>query len=415
MCVRVNQQEECDFGKVTTSFALDYIQDKYESEQASQTNINSEKACVSGTPSLYALINPNLQAGVTDVFNPELYNQGIVRICSTDQPGKGTDAIRWERVGTCDGGRGDVKCWIDRDSVRNVIHSISLEDEALQKINEDAQKYLKEGDFIEDFQGELDKIYELDDDQKIINYINNNNLIGKALFNIEKARLLLIRGNAHSNLAVNLAYKVLVNLVSGDDEKVGDEGASIIFGEDKEETVLPFPIYLDRLTNEVILARLNLYDGIILQASEEYRVFPEELIKAIIIQESTADKNAIGDDGTSFGLMQVSKLATLDVKDGFPNDPDIIDININSFETDILDPKNNVYVGTAYYSLLDDFYSKKGNSGEDLKKISLAAYNWGRGNIQNNCEGDLWINCRNIPQEVLQYVSNILGYEKQLD
>lgn len=198
LCIRVNEQEECGFGKVTTSFALDYVQDKYLEEQAGKTDINSEKECVSGTRSAYSLLNPNLQAGASDVVDPALYNQGIVRICSTDQPGKGTDSTRWKQVGNCDNGKGDVKCWIDEDSVRDVIQSISLEDKTLEKINEDAQKLLKEGDFIEDFQGELDKITELDSQRKI-NKITES-FIGKFILNIEKARLYLIRGDAYKDL-----------------------------------------------------------------------------------------------------------------------------------------------------------------------------------------------------------------------
>ena len=126
LCIRVNAQESCGYKKVSTDFAINYVNDLYLQEQASQTNINTESACVSGTPSLYSLINPNIQAGVSDVVNPELYNQGIIRICSSDNPGKNTDALRWEEVGTCDQGRGDLKCYIDTQSIKNVIKSIDI-------------------------------------------------------------------------------------------------------------------------------------------------------------------------------------------------------------------------------------------------------------------------------------------------
>jgi len=226
LCVIVNGQEECGFGKVTTSFALDYIQDKYLEEQASQTNINSAKECISGTPSLYSLVNPNLQAGASDVVDPQLYNQGIIRVCSTDQPGKGTDAIRWKPVGTCDEGKGDIKCWIDQDSVRDVIKSISLEDEVLEKINENAQELLKEGDFIEDFQGELDKIDKMSFQEKI-NKITDS-FIAKALLNAQKAKLLLIRGDAYGVLAILQEIDLSIlperrELADGDAENVDDD------------------------------------------------------------------------------------------------------------------------------------------------------------------------------------------------
>ncbi len=221
LCVRVNQQEECGFGKVTTSFAIDYIQDKYEKQQASQTDINSEKECISGTRSLYSLVNPNIQAGVSDVVDPSLRNLGIVRICSTDQPGKGTSAIRWQPVGTCDGGRGDIKCWIDRDSVRNVIQSISLEEETLDKINENAQKLLREEGFIEPDFDEIGKL----SSRKKINKITDS-FIGKVLENIKKARLLLIRGDAYKDLILilidALELETLPEYEAGGDTGIGE-------------------------------------------------------------------------------------------------------------------------------------------------------------------------------------------------
>src|SRR3989344_4592148 len=80
LCISVNAQEECGFGKVTTSFALDYLSDKYAEEQSKQTGIRKESECVAGTPSLYSIAQPNLQAGAEAIVNPELYNSGIIRV-----------------------------------------------------------------------------------------------------------------------------------------------------------------------------------------------------------------------------------------------------------------------------------------------------------------------------------------------
>ena len=208
LCIRVNEQEECGFQEVTTSFALDYLQSQYINEQAGTTNINSESECVSGTPSVYSFANPNIQAGATEAVNPGIYNQGLVRVCSTDNPGKSTNPERWKEVGTCDNGKGYLKCYLDQNSVSNSLQSlniganISFENDRNKAINE----LINQGQFLsnEKFSEEVNKIYELDDNQAKINYIEDNDLINRIIFNAQKARILLIRGDAYSNIAVSL-------------------------------------------------------------------------------------------------------------------------------------------------------------------------------------------------------------------
>lgn len=206
LCITVNGQEECGFKQVSTEFALNRLNDLYMKEQASQTDINSEATCVSGTPSLYGLINPNLQAGEQSVANPQLYNRGIVRVCSTDNPGKGTDAGagtksgRWQEVGDCDDGKGKIKCYIDTKSVKNVIKSIDLKNQTLDKVSNNLE-LLRKGDFITDFGKELDKIKELESEGKI-NYITN--ILDKAIYAQQKAKLLLMRGDGYAKIVIKL-------------------------------------------------------------------------------------------------------------------------------------------------------------------------------------------------------------------
>ena len=129
LCININGREECGFGKVSTSYALNYLSDAYSQEQI-QTNIISEKECVAGRPSVYGLFQPNIQAGVEDVINPQLYNQGIIRVCATENPGKQVDTKgeydrtkssydRWKDVGYCDDPK--IRCWLDTNSVKDVI------------------------------------------------------------------------------------------------------------------------------------------------------------------------------------------------------------------------------------------------------------------------------------------------------
>ncbi|OGJ16829.1 hypothetical protein A3K73_08750 [Candidatus Pacearchaeota archaeon RBG_13_36_9] len=143
LCIKINGQDECGFGKVSTSFAVDYISDKYAAEQAQQ-DITTSKECVAGTPSLYSLAQPNVQAGAEEVVEPELYNQGIVRVCSTYNPGRQVNAKgeydttnstfdRWKDVGYCDDKT--LRCWLDTESVKDVIKNKELESQVLDSVD----------------------------------------------------------------------------------------------------------------------------------------------------------------------------------------------------------------------------------------------------------------------------------------
>lgn len=131
LCVRINEQEKCGFKQVSSDFAVNYIKDSYVAEQAS-SGVTSEKECVSGTPSLYGLLQPNLQEGVTQAAMPSLYSQGITRVCSTDDPGKTTEPGRWKDVGYCDTQK--VRCWIDTKDVANNILAKDIKNKTLAEI-----------------------------------------------------------------------------------------------------------------------------------------------------------------------------------------------------------------------------------------------------------------------------------------
>ena len=143
LCVSINGQDECGFGKVSTSYFINAISDKYAQEQSSQ-NIISEKECIAGTPSLYSLIQPNIQSGVEEIIRPELYNSGIIRVCATQNPGKlvtpsgdydTTASVydRWKEVGYCDDQT--IKCWLDTSSVKNIIKDKGIEQNVLDQVN----------------------------------------------------------------------------------------------------------------------------------------------------------------------------------------------------------------------------------------------------------------------------------------
>lgn len=144
LCISVNGKDDCGFGKVSTSYMLNSLTDQYTSDQASQTQITLASQCVAGTPSLMSSLSPNLQANVESTLSPALYNQGIIRICATENPGKKVlpsgqyDATnstydRYKEVGYCDDKT--IKCWLDTSSVKNVIQDKQLEGQVLQTVD----------------------------------------------------------------------------------------------------------------------------------------------------------------------------------------------------------------------------------------------------------------------------------------
>jgi len=132
MCILVGKQEECGFKQVSTSFAVNYVTDKYLQSQATEQDITTEKECISGTPSAFTLLNPNLQSGVEETLDPDLYNRGIVRVCATEQPGKSTDKTRWAEVGIC--GDENMRCWLDTLSVKDAIRGTGIETATLEEL-----------------------------------------------------------------------------------------------------------------------------------------------------------------------------------------------------------------------------------------------------------------------------------------
>ena len=426
LCININGQEECGFGRVSTSFAMDYIEDKIVKDQIERQDIKSEKECISGSPSLYGLISPNLQAGAEQAIDPQIYNKGIVRVCSTENPGKGTNEERWVRVGYCDETK-RVKCWLDKESINSVVEFNATREELKEFTDDILEKLREEGGYIkldENDVREFRKIVGGDDKGKIKKLIEDitgtderKGLIDRVFFSKEKATLYLLRGDAYARLAEMLftgmkdEEKEKANTEEKEEKTAEEEKA-----ERDEETpedkikesgpILPEPNLDPKPDNAELLDRLSKYDRIIKENSKKYGV-SQSLIKAIISQESDAKYDAIDKKGDSYGLMGITEGAAKDVG------------MYTQFQNNKLRPSTNIEIGTKYYKRLEKYYSEM-NSGEDLKKITLAAYNWGMGNIyvegyedKAACQEGRWVNCKNIPQEVLQYVSNVIAYEKE--
>ncbi|MDI6737676.1 MAG: metallophosphoesterase [Nanoarchaeota archaeon] len=114
VCITLNGNTECGFGKVSTDFALDYLSDLIVSDEA-QRQIKSEEDCVASVPRT----SPSLGS----IPLPEksgLLSSGVQRVCSLQNPGQGTNPTDWREVGTCgkdSSGRSMGKCWIDMRTV----------------------------------------------------------------------------------------------------------------------------------------------------------------------------------------------------------------------------------------------------------------------------------------------------------
>ena len=207
LCIVVNGQEECGFESVSTSFAVNYMSDLYIKEQAT-TEVKTEAECISGSASLYSLLNPNIQSAAEEILDPAIYENGIIRVCSTANPGLGTDSYagtedaRWVSVGYC--GDNNVKCWLDRDKVKEIVKSLDVENSIMGETSEDYLNTLFEsGNYLttEEFKSKIKEIKEKEG--TILEKVNEiGSMFDKVFFSNQKAQLFLIRGGFYSQLAI---------------------------------------------------------------------------------------------------------------------------------------------------------------------------------------------------------------------
>ncbi len=206
LCIMVNDQEECGFKEVSTSFEINYLSDQYVKNEAQRRDITSEKDCVAGSQNLYSLINPNIQEGASNALNPAIYNQGLIRICATKDPGQGTDVkaggqdARWVPVGTCNA---NMKCWLDTNSVKESIKNLNIQGEVLKNQEDAVAKALADGpEYIKDFPGEMSKIKAEKNSLKRIDLLTDIIINNKVFWNSEKAEVYFQRGNEYASLAM---------------------------------------------------------------------------------------------------------------------------------------------------------------------------------------------------------------------
>ncbi len=113
ICVEINGKEDCGFGKVSTAFSLNYLNDMVVKDEA-QRKITKVEDCVPDSPRT----SPSL-GSVALPGQVSLLRTGVVRVCSFENPGKGANYKNWQAVGTCldKDGKSWGSCWMDMSTV----------------------------------------------------------------------------------------------------------------------------------------------------------------------------------------------------------------------------------------------------------------------------------------------------------
>lgn len=211
LCIRINNDEECGFKQVSSSFAVNYLRDSYIKDEASKTTITSQKECVSGSNNPATLLTPNIQQGVEETISPELYNRGIVRVCASENPGSKTDPKRFVDVGYCDNTK--IRCWIDQRSIEEAITqgNIGTLNETLEALDARTKALLDAknvtlGDSEAEnvlmlLKSKVKQLVTIDDALVVINQTNYLLDNQKLFWNMHKAQAYILRGDAQAYIA----------------------------------------------------------------------------------------------------------------------------------------------------------------------------------------------------------------------
>ncbi len=462
LCIVVNGQEECGFKQVSSSFAINYVEDKYLKEQASEKDIQSETECVSGSVSLYSLATLNIESAADEMVNPAIYDRGIIRICSTENPGKnsdskyGTEDQRWIDVGYCDDK--NIRCWIDKKSVAGVIENIDIENNTLGELTEHSLELLKQEGKHKTYAEVKTLIEQIEKStpEIVIELVNED--YNKVFWNKDKAELLLQRGKAYAELAQKLynelksrATKKIEKIEGGEtgvvtkpiidcDKFCGsdyergyetDKDSACKSGETKKpssekttfcccvpkdeggENSLTIQNGVHSTSKVEINGNEKKYESYVQEAYETFDINPN-LVMAIIQKESSGNQDTKGSSG-EYGLMQLKggiNGAIADITN--ENTGRCYGLCYTYYNHDwVTNPKTNVYLGTCYLKCLREIYKITD------PKLVLAAYNAGPTLIKSKCiDKDLSFDeCKNdLPSTTKSYIEKVISYyENYLD
>lgn len=331
LCVRVNNQEECGFKEVSTSFAVDYLTDKVVASDISKSDIKTEQECISGSANLGSLIsNPNVQSGVEETLIPNVEERGISRVCASINPALKTEPDRYVEVGYC--GSESLKCWLDKTSVNTAIseENIAVQGELNDKIEEIQNSKFNELGLLskdEDINAELTRIEAsgASYDEKL----NSLNLLfDKTIYNHHKAKVLFVRAKvlelkyreAYADRLANFVEDGGVSNQEGGAED-NDNGQSLTATSNNEDE----PEYL----NSIILSRydLRVVNGLIFFEDSEQTygllMIGEILNDKISFFENDAEVNYLLNENPDLdslsGKLYFSQFPLLDLEENTKN------------------------------------------------------------------------------------------------
>ena len=231
VCVVINNVKKCGFGKVSSDFGVQYLQEKVVKEQLEKKNITSERECApdSTLVSQFAGAGPlQISAGLgSSILGSGLTSTGIIRKCSAEDPDKGTSIDRWKEVGTCgkdSQGRSLGICWLDKNSYNllseDVRKELTKELEEIEKLNEKVKALDLQKDIIIRDIGLLLKEFGSESKENLDNRINkeieninavigdyNEEIIDKSIYAEPSQGAYFSVGELYENLANLLRVK----------------------------------------------------------------------------------------------------------------------------------------------------------------------------------------------------------------
>ncbi len=223
LCININGEDKCGFKQVSTDFGVNYLRDQYVSNELEKKNIVSEQECISGSPSVGSLMaNTNPMSAVQQAAMPEIYNRGVIRLCSSANPGSSTDSTRFIEVGYCSDQK--IRCWLDKSSVKNSLtpYAEKLANDTLKNLGADVLKQQ-----IEDPNALNEEINSLNDKKealkkdnaldaiKIKTVLDSIDLLSARLtLNNQKAKLLFIKSEVFEIDAKSAKSKAPADIIS---------------------------------------------------------------------------------------------------------------------------------------------------------------------------------------------------------